>query len=296
MPLWCFEIYGYYAPLEDNDERLTLFAPSNDYPVILYHDFRSASAPNRRRTNQLTKYGLLHTWRHSNPIFHLTPESRSSHRLWTLVYYQSSGRLILPKTHFLIPPTQLIQHYGIKPKTLRAHPRGKAKREFLQDCRDESKLQRCRDWCCCFRHHVERSAAKGKRRLRREGVEAALEYRNGELDRWEDEEMRKRAHFEDEFGPEIDTYVWPRRGWEGLVDGARVDRRLRRGRLRGEVTEAKVTVKESNDDYGSEIEDGSVSEVMDGEEWAVVECLGFLSDAESWEEDFDSVISESCSA
>ena len=63
--------------------------------------------------------------------------------------------------------------------------------------------------------------------------------------------------------------------WDGLIERARISKkRNRRGRALPFTRQEQIGVDQ--DESGEN-------------EWDFVECLGFLSDAESWEEDFDTI-------
>ncbi|RPA84596.1 hypothetical protein BJ508DRAFT_339945 [Ascobolus immersus RN42] len=307
------------------------YSPSNFQDQWLARDLRSVSTRARRNTNKLAKYGLKKTWRHIHPRYNLSPESQEQHQLGTLLHtqYPSRGRMNPPKGHWKIPPTQQVQYYGISNKTVKAHPTGNWKRKFRKDCRYESKLQRCRDSLCCFRHKVEKTSRKGKRAVKREGWEAGLEWRNGEVERWEDDE-KMRAELEEEWQGEqgkedqIDERTRKKEkrmvrrncmpcgcsdsenSWGEDVDEEAAeehDRRLQSlrpgwrmfiiagyGGREDEIIVYKVDTTRNWVAGVSGVEDGG-----DESEWAFVDLdeAGLLSDGESWQADFESAFDTS---
>lgn len=94
----------------------------------------------------------------------------------------------------------------------------------------------------------------------------------------------------------ITQYGWDRDRipipyWGGILDKIKTSKKLRR---RGPF---RLVVEEDSDedfdetDFETDFETVLVEELEEGVDWEVVEYVGFLSDAESWQDDFDT---ESC--
>ncbi|RPA71821.1 hypothetical protein BJ508DRAFT_315267 [Ascobolus immersus RN42] len=191
-----------------------------------FHDLRALAEPTRRWHNQLAKYGMKHTWRHIQPEYHPTPESRNEARLFRLIHARISnnkyGMNHPPKGYWRFSPEQQIRQYGIDRKVLRLYPEGQAKWGFLLECRRGSKIWRCRDGYCCMRWKVARSGIKGRRERKREGCEQALEYANNEVGSDKDLAFEGEV-LEDGLDEVVDEKViWPWRSWEMTVMNAKV--------------------------------------------------------------------------
>ncbi|RPA87672.1 hypothetical protein BJ508DRAFT_410417 [Ascobolus immersus RN42] len=245
----------------------------NPDDTILYSDFRSPTLPTLRSHASKAKYHLRFT--HGHNTLPATPSARASARIEHLLREDKklpygSG---VPKQHWKIPSSQHISHYRIRGATLRKFPEGQERRRFLYEARwANHQLSRCRCSDYCFLRYC--GGVNGRK------MEMRCEMR-GEYEAWlrEEWELDGVDWYKEEVGGRREGEEGvPEPSWEGLVEKAAISGKSKR-KCRGVGGMLMAT---ANDQAGDMLD----CTAGDAKEWELVEC-SFLSDAESWEEDFD---------